>query len=114
MKYLFGGLLFLFLLLMGTKVFAQSNEIYGLWANAEGEFVKIFENDTFNRFTVEANTKRKITVSTGTIEYVNKELRIVRKDTIDTYDLCYYIGNETMVVCKPRSQQAWLWRKIGF
>ena len=104
----------LLLLLFSLTAFAQVPEIYGLWYNAEGEFVKIFQNDTFNRFTVEANTKRKITVSTGTIEYVNKELRIVRNDTIDTYDLCYYIGNETMVVCKPRSQQAWLWRKIGF
>jgi len=114
MKYLFGALLFLFLLLMGTKVFAQNPEIYGLWANTEGEFVKIFENDTFNRFTVEAITKRKIIISTGKIEYVNKELRIVRKDTIDMYNLCYYIGNETMVICKPRSQQAWLWRRIGY
>ena len=103
----------LLLLLFSLTAFAQVPEIYGLWYNAEGEFVKIFQNDTFNRFTIETNTKRKITVSTGTIEYINKELRIVRKDTIDTYNLCYYIGNETMVVCKPRSQQAWLWRKIG-
>ncbi len=103
----------LLLLLFSLTAFAQVPEIYGLWYNAEGEFVKIFQNDTFNRFTIETDTKRKITVSTGTIEYINKELRIVRKDTIDTYNLCYYIGNETMVVCKPRSQQAWLWRKIG-
>lgn len=112
MKYLFGALLFLFLLLMGTKVFAQSNEIYGLWYNQEGEFVRIFQNDTFNRFSVESGTKKKITISKGTIEYVDKELRIVRKDTTDTYDLCYYIGNETMVICKPRSSKAWLWYKI--
>ena len=103
----------LLLLLFSLTAFAQVPEIYGLWYNAEGEFVKIFQNDTFNRFIIETDTKRKITVSTGTIEYINKELRIVRKDTIDTYNLCYYIGNETMVVCKPRSQQAWLWRKIG-
>ena len=103
----------LLLLLFSLTAFAQVPEIYGLWYNAEGEFVKIFQNDTFNRFIIETDTKRKITVSTGTIEYINKELRIVRKDTIDTYNLCYYIGNETLVVCKPRSQQAWLWRKIG-
>ena len=104
----------LLLLLFSVASYTQSNEIYGLWYNAEGEFVKIFENDTFNRFTVEAITKRKIIISTGKIEYVNKELRIVRKDTIDMYNLCYYIGNETMVICKPRSQQAWLWRRIGY
>ena len=103
----------LLLLLFSAASYAQSNEIYGLWYNDEGEFVKIFENDTFNRFTVEVGTRKKITVSTGTIEYVNKELRIVRKDTVDSYNLCYYIGNETMVVCRPRSQQAWLWQKVS-
>lgn len=103
----------LLLLLFSLITFAQEQKIYGLWYNADGEFVKIFQNNTFNRFTLEDNTRKKITVSTGTIEYVNKELRIVRKDTIDTYDLCYYIGHETMVVCRPRSQQAWLWQKIS-
>ena len=112
MKYLFGALLFLYLLLMGTYAFGQQKEIYGLWYNQEGEFVKIFENDTFNRFSIEKGTRKKISISKGTIEYVNKELRIVRKDTIDTYDLCYYVGNETMVICKPRSHTAWLWQKI--
>ena len=103
----------LLLLLFSITLYSQSPEIYGLWYNTEGEFVRIFQNDTFNRFTVEAGTKKKITVSTGTIEYVDKELPIVRKDTTDTYSLCYYIGNETMVVCRPRSQQAWLWQKIS-
>ena len=97
---------------MGAWAYSQQKEIYGLWYNQEGEFVKIFENDTFNRFAVESGTKKKITISKGTIEYVDKELRIVRKDTIDTYDLCYYVGNETMVICRPRSPKAWLWYKI--
>ena len=112
MKYLFGALLFLYFLLMGAWAYSQQKEIYGLWYNQEGEFVKIFENDTFNRFAVESVTNKKITISKGTIEYVDKELRIVRKDTIDTYDLCYYVGNETMVICRPRSPKAWLWYKI--
>jgi|TARA_B100001094_G_C17987963_1_gene698645 hypothetical protein len=103
----------LLLLLFSLTTFAQAPQIYGLWYNAEGEFVKIFQNDTFNRFIVEVGTRKKITVSTGTIEYVNKELRIVRKDTVDSYNLCYYIGNETMVVCRPRSQEAWLWQKVS-
>ncbi len=103
----------LLLLLFSLTTFAQAPQIYGLWYNAEGEFVKIFQNDTFNRFTIEVDTRKKITVSTGTIEYVNKELRIVRKDTVDSYNLCYYIGNETMVVCRPRSQEAWLWQKVS-
>jgi len=103
----------LLLLLFSLTTFAQAPQIYGLWYNAEGEFVKIFQNDTFNRFIMEVGTRKKITESKETIEYVNKELRIVRKDTVDSYNLCYYIGNETMVVCRPRSQEAWLWQKVS-
>ena len=102
----------LFLILFSTISFAQSPQIYGLWYNQEGEYVKIFQNDTFNRFIIDKNTKETISISKGIIEYINKELRIVRKDTTDTYNLCYYIGNETMVICKPRSAKAWLWHKV--
>ena len=24
-----------------------------------------------------------------------------------------YVGNENMVICRPRSQKAWLWTKIS-
>ena len=58
MKYLFGALLFLYFLLMGAWAYGQQKEIYGLWYNQEGEFVKIFENDTFNRFSIEKGTRK--------------------------------------------------------
>ena len=40
MKYLFGALLFLYFLLMGAWAYSQQKQIYGLWYNQEGEFVK--------------------------------------------------------------------------
>lgn len=112
MKYLFGALLFLFLLLMGTYTFAQPSEIYGLWYNQEGEFVEIDYNNDFNRFIVIPGSKKKRILARGKIEYIEKELRILRSDTADVYSLCYYIGNETMVICRPRSTKAWLWQKL--
>tara|TARA_R100001086_G_scaffold34939_1_gene15817 strand:- start:153 stop:494 length:342 start_codon:yes stop_codon:yes gene_type:complete len=112
MKYLFGALLFLYFLLMSAWAYGQQDEIYGLWYNQEGEFVEIDYNDTFNRFIVVPNNKKKIILARGSIKYIKKELRIFRSDTSDVYDLCYYLGNETMVICKPRSTQAWLWQKL--
>jgi len=112
MKYLFATLLLLFFLLMGTYIFAQPPEIYGLWVNGEGEFVEINHNNTFERFKVMSKTKAKQILAKGIVEQVGEELHVIRKDTIDGYNLCYYMGNETLVICKPRSNQAWLWQKL--
>jgi hypothetical protein len=107
MKYLFG-----ILLMMSTYTFAQTPEIYGLWASQEGEFVEINYNNTFSRFKIISGSKKKKILSKGIVEIIDKELHIVRKDTIDGYKLCYYLGSETMAVCKPRSNKAWLFQKI--
>ena len=102
----------LLLLLFSVISYAQMPEIYGLWYNQEGEFVEIDYNNTFNRFIVIKGNKKKKILARGNIKYVEKELRIFRSDTTDAYSLCYYIGNETMVICKPRSTKAWLWLKL--
>ena len=103
----------LFFILFSAISFAQSPEIYGSWVNQEGEYVRINYNNTFDRFKIEPKTKEKIILSKGIIKMDEKELHIIRKDTIDGYKLCYYIGNETMVICKPRSEKAWLWQKTS-
>ena len=104
--------LLLLLLLLSAQAFSQPPEIYGLWYNQEGEFVEIDYNDAFNRFIVIPGSKKKRILARGTIKYIEKELRILRSDTADVYNLCYYLGNETMVICKPRSTEAWLWQKL--
>ena len=42
----------LFFILFSTTLFAQTPEIYGLWVNDNGEFVKINYDNTFERFRV--------------------------------------------------------------
>jgi hypothetical protein len=102
----------LFFILFSAISFAQTPEIYGLWVSQEGEFVEINYDNTFNRFKIIAGNKKKKILAKGIVKIINKELHIVRKDTIDGYKLCYYLGNETMAVCKPRSNKAWLFQKI--
>lgn len=102
-------IIFLFLVI-NYNINAQNNSIYGLWVNQDHEFVRIERDSTFVRFI--NNNKEAITLASGKVYEENGELRIVRKDTIDTYNLCYYVGNETMVICRPRSKKAWLWNKL--
>ena len=88
-------------------------EMYGLWKNLDGEYVSIQLNNTFQRFEINPITKQRIPISNGTLEVVDNELHIVRKDTIDSYQLGFFVNMTTMVITKPRSRRAWLWFKIG-
>jgi hypothetical protein len=98
-------------LLINYNINAQSNNIYGLWVNQDHEFVRINPDSTFTRFST--NNEKIIPLAYGKVYQEGGELRIIRKDTIDAYNLCYYVGNETMVICRPRSKKAWLWSKLG-
>jgi len=95
----------LIFILLSTLTFAQQ-DVSGLWISQEGEYVNITEN-TFERYT-----KDKTALAKGIIEVTEQEMFITRKDILDNYTLCYYVGNETMVVCKPRDEKAWLFYKI--
>lgn len=92
-------------------VFTQAQSIYGLWVNQENEFLRIEGDGEFLRFTT--INKKIVPITQGQVFEVDKELRVIRRDTVDTYDLCFYIGNETMVICRPRSKKAWLWNKLS-
>ena len=106
----------LFLFLFTSFLSGQSGpnpEIYGLWKNLDGEYVSIQLDNTFQRFEIDPITKQRIPISNGTLEVVNDELHIVRRDTIDNYKLGFFVNMTTMVITKPRSRRAWLWFKIG-
>lgn len=103
-------IIFLFLLI-NYNINAQSKAIYGLWVNQENEFLRIEGSGEFLRFTT--INKKIVPITQGQVFEVDKELRVIRKDTTDTYDLCFYLGNETMVICRPRSKKAWLWSKLS-
>jgi len=98
--------------LMATSFcYTQSNsippELYGNWYNLDQELLIIQPNDTFTRRSTEG------ILAQGKLEIIDGELRVIRTDVSDEYGLLFYIGNTSLVVTKPRSQQAWLFYKLG-
>jgi len=98
--------------LMATSFcYTQSNsippELYGNWYNLDQELLIIQPNDTFTRRSTEG------VLAQGKLEIIDGELRVIRTDVSDEYGLLFYIGNTSLVVTKPRSQQAWLFYKLG-
>ena len=98
--------------LMATSFcYTQSNsippELYGNWYNLDKELLTIQPNNTFVRKSTEGILAR------GELKIVDNELRIIRADVDDEYTLLFYIGNTSLVVTKPRSQEAWLFYRLG-
>ena len=98
--------------LMATSFcYTQSNsippELYGNWYNLDQELLIIQPNETFTR----RNTKGIL--ASGRLELVDGELRVIRDDVEDEYNLLFYIGNTTLVITKPRSQRVWLFHRLG-
>lgn len=106
-------LILIFSLLVGSLAFGQEDVPYqmlGVWLNGDGEALQITRDDKNFKFVRRtANT----ILATGTIEAVDGELHVIRQDKNDNYSLAYFIGNETMVITKPRfKNRAWLWTRI--
>lgn len=91
--------------------YTQSNsippELYGNWYNQDQELLIIQPNDTFTRRSTDG------ILAEGKLKIVDNELRVIRADVDDEYTLLFYIGNTSLVVTKPRSQQAWLFYRLG-
>jgi len=91
--------------------YTQSNsippELYGNWYNLDQELLIIQPNNTFTRRST------KGILAEGKLKIVDNELRVIRADVDDEYTLLFYIGNTSLVVTKPRSQQAWLFYRLG-
>jgi hypothetical protein len=82
-------------------------QLYGQWYNQDQELLTIQPNETFTRRNTEG------ILASGKLELVDGELRVIRDDVDDEYDLLFYIGYTSLVVAKPRSQQAWLFYRLG-
>lgn len=82
-------------------------ELYGNWYNLDNELLIIQPNETFTRRNTEG------ILASGRLELVDGELRVIRDDIKDEYDLLFYIGYTNLVVTKPRSQEAWLFYRLG-
>jgi hypothetical protein len=103
--------LIIIFLIATSFCYTQSNsippELYGNWYNLDQELLIIQPNDTFTRRSTEG------ILAQGKLEIVDGELRVIRTDVNDEYDLLFHIGSTSLVVTKPRSQQAWLFYKLG-
>jgi len=102
----------IFIFLIATSFcYTQSNsippELYGNWYNQEQELLIIQPNNTFIRRNIDG------VLAQGRLEIVNEELRVIRTDVNDEYDLLFHIGNTSLVITKPRSQEAWLFYRLG-
>lgn len=104
--------LFYLITLVGSLAFGQEDVPYqmlGIWANMDGEVLTV--NRNLDEIIFIRKTKTKIE-AVGTIELEDGQLRIVRSDKEDEYDLAFFIGKETMVITKPRSTTAWIWFRV--
>jgi len=101
----------LLLLFISYNAFSQT-DIYGMWGTVDGEYVEIFPDNTFKRYNLRGLNKRKEVLAEGYIEYDGERLEVHRTDTVDAYDLDYFMGYENMVITKPRESEAWLWEKL--
>jgi len=96
-------------LLSSFTLFADETnpKIYGYWLNLDSEILLIQTNNTFTRVS-ESNILAK-----GEIIISEDKISVLRTDTGEEYTLEYFLGNETLVVRKPNSEQAWLFTKVG-
>ena len=82
--------------------------LVGVWRNGENEFLIVQPSGSF----VRTNSKRRA-LAIGQISFIDGNLQVVRTDIEDEYQLKYFLGNETFTLAKPRSDQAWLYFKVG-
>lgn len=85
-------------------------EMYGVWKSVENEFLKIYT--TFEGTTEFQRVIGRRVVARGEIKRVDNQLRIIRSDNTEEYNLVFIIGNGNMVITKPNSDRAWLWDKV--
>ena len=81
--------------------------IYGYWLNNESEILLIQLDNSFTR------SDKFSLLAEGNLEFIDNKILVYRTDTNEEYILEYFLGQETLVVMKPNSQEAWLFSRIG-
>jgi len=76
----------------------------GHYVSYNGDLLTMRYDGSFRRVT---DSK----VVTGTFKIENNVLKITKQD--DKYNLHFVVGTNNLVITKPRSNQAWLFRKIS-
>lgn len=104
--------------LLSSLVYSQESQytdvpftIYGVWQNLDNEFVKIYSN--LEGKTLFQRVEGRKLIASGEIKRVDNELHIIRTDNNDSYNLVFVASSNVLVIMKPRSDQAWLWQRVG-
>ena len=82
-------------------------KIYGYWLNNDSEILLIQTNNTFSR------RSQSEVLAKGELIIGDDNISVLRSDTGEEYTLEYFLGEKTLVVKKPNSEEAWLFTKIG-
>lgn len=94
------------LLLATYSIYAQSiNDVIGHYSSMDGELLTMRWDKTFRRVTNNSE------IVTGTFEIKENILYIAKPN--DSYKLYFVVGTTNLVITKPRSSKAWLFRKIS-
>ena len=93
-------------LLASYAIHSQSlSDVTGHYISHEGELLTMRWDKTFRRVTNNSE------IVTGTFEIKENILYIAKPN--DSYKLYFVVGTTNLVITKPRSNQAWLFRKIS-
>ena len=82
-------------------------KIYGYWLNNDSEILLIQTNNTFSR------RSQSEVLAKGELIIGDDNISVLRSDTGEEYTLEYFLGEKTLIVKKPNSEEAWLFTKIG-
>ena len=82
-------------------------KIYGYWLNNDSEILLIQTNNTFSR------RSQSEVLAKGELIIGDDNISVLRSDTGEEYTLEYFLGEKTLVVKKPNSEEAWVFTKIG-
>ena len=92
-------------LLISCAIHAQDlNDITGHWLSYNGDLLTMRWDGSFRRVTDSQTV-------TGTFKIVGNYLEITKPN--DKYTLHFVTGTTNLVITKPKSNQAWLFRKIS-
>ena len=102
-------ILSLSILLSSLAVSANETDpkIYGYWLNNDSEILLIQTNNTFSR------RSQSEVLAQGELIIGDDDISVLRTDTGEEYTLEYFLGEKTLVVKKPKSNEAWLFTKVG-
>ena len=91
------------------NVFEQRymSDLEGSYINLDGELLIIKIDNTFVR--LDSNG----ILAKGNLSLIDNEIRVIRTDVNQDYNLVYGLTGSTFVITKPKSVQAWLWTRIN-